>query len=250
MAPAHFRFSKEIAGPDRRERDGIAMSRFRLLGTCVLLAAMLGAAGVPAPADETHELTWDDLIPASANFEDPFEQLEREQLEYLGFVARVRAMLDAGTEIGDSTRQELAETEAELIADGIDVDDLLDRRDEFREWRRKRAEAVVEELDETQVRLSGYMLPLEPSGGRTTEFLLIPWVVECIHTPPPPPNQIVHVVLEPGDSIGSHSAHEPVLVSGILSTQRSTQNLFLADGSTDLDVRYQVRAGRIEVFRP
>jgi hypothetical protein len=38
-------------------------------------------------------------------------------------------------------------------------------------------------------------------------------------------------VLEPGDSIGSHSAHEPVLVSGILSTQRSTQNLFLADGS-------------------
>jgi hypothetical protein len=226
------------------------MPRFRLLIACLLPGLLLAAAGAPATADERHELTWDDLIPESVVFEDPFEQLEREQLEYLGFVARIRAMLASGTTVSNATRQELAEIEAELIADGVDVDGLLERRDEFRELRRKRGEAVVEELDEVPVSLSGYMLPLEPSGGRTTEFLLMPWVAECVHTPPPPPNQVVLVVLEAGDSIGSHSAQEPVLVSGILSTQGTMQRLSLVDGSTDLDVRYQVRAGRVEVLRP
>jgi hypothetical protein len=222
-----------------------------------LAFTLIGAADIPrpaaaqnAPVDDRRELTWDDLIPASAEFEDPFALLDREQLEYLGFVARVRAMLAAGTEVSEATRQELEEIEAELIADGVDVDDLLGRREELRELRRRRASGVVEELDGTAVRLSGYLLPLETSGGRATEFLLVPWAAECIHTPPPPPNQIIHVVLDEGNSFESHGALEPVLASGVLSTQPSTQNLYLRDGSSDLDVRYQLRAARIEVFSP
>ena len=41
--------------------------------------------------------------------------------------------------------------------------------------------------------MPGYLLPLEFSGKLVSEFLLVPWVGACIHTPPPPPNQIVHV---------------------------------------------------------
>ncbi len=39
------------------------------------------------------------------------------------------------------------------------------------------------------------MLPLEMSGPKAVEFLLVPTVEACAHTPPPPPpNQLVYVV--------------------------------------------------------
>ena len=49
-------------------------------------------------------------------------------------------------------------------------------------------------LDGTRVRLPGYVVPLEEVKGELKEFLLVPYFGACIHTPPPPANQIVHVV--------------------------------------------------------
>ncbi len=58
---------------------------------------------------------------------------------------------------------------------------------------------VVKELDGQQVKLPGYIVPLEVSEeGRTTEFLLVPYYGACIHVPPPPSNQIVHIFSEMG----------------------------------------------------
>lgn len=45
------------------------------------------------------------------------------------------------------------------------------------------------------VRLPGYMVPLEDLPEGTKEFLLVPYFGACVHSPPPPANQIVHVVL-------------------------------------------------------
>jgi hypothetical protein len=44
------------------------------------------------------------------------------------------------------------------------------------------------------VRLPGYVVPLEEVKGELKEFLLVPYFGACIHSPPPPANQIVHVV--------------------------------------------------------
>ncbi len=58
---------------------------------------------------------------------------------------------------------------------------------------------VVKSLDGQQVKLPGYIVPLEVNEeGRTTEFLLVPYYGACIHVPPPPPNQIVHIFSEMG----------------------------------------------------
>jgi hypothetical protein len=46
------------------------------------------------------------------------------------------------------------------------------------------------------VRLPGYMVPLEDLPEGTKEFLLVPYLGACVHSPPPPANQIVHVVLD------------------------------------------------------
>jgi hypothetical protein len=62
---------------------------------------------------------------------------------------------------------------------------------------------VVEELDGARVRIPGYVLPFEyVESGKISEFLLVPYFGACIHTPPPPPNQIVYVVAEAPVALG------------------------------------------------
>jgi hypothetical protein len=45
------------------------------------------------------------------------------------------------------------------------------------------------------MKLPGYVVPIEMSGEAVREFLLVPYFGACMHMPPPPANQIVHVVL-------------------------------------------------------
>lgn len=52
---------------------------------------------------------------------------------------------------------------------------------------------TVAELDGRAVKIPGYIVPLEQVKGELSEFLLVPYLGACIHTPPPPANQIVHV---------------------------------------------------------
>ena len=54
-------------------------------------------------------------------------------------------------------------------------------------------------------RVPGYMVPLEDNLEEVTEFLLVPYPGACIHVPPPPPNQIVHVIME-GNKKGASQA--------------------------------------------
>jgi hypothetical protein len=51
-------------------------------------------------------------------------------------------------------------------------------------------------LDGARTRLAGYVVPLEDSQRGLKEFLLVPYYGACIHSPPPPANQIVHVVMD------------------------------------------------------
>lgn len=48
-------------------------------------------------------------------------------------------------------------------------------------------------LDGARIRIPGFVIPLERAGGKVSEFLLVPYFGACIHTPPPPSNQIIHV---------------------------------------------------------
>jgi len=216
--------------------------------TLVLILLLLFLQ-VPVFASTVRELTWDDLIPNTVTFVDPFEALERETLEYLGFVARVRNMIATETEVSQKTRKELAEIEADLVMKGIDIDGLLSRRDEIRELRKERAGAVDTQLNGVSVKMPGYVLPLEYSDHKITEFLLVPWVGACIHTPPPPPNQIVHVVLDKDNAFESRSVYEPVWVAGEMVVQNVTKNLFLKDGSSDIDINYKLQATFVEKYK-
>jgi len=79
------------------------------------------------------------------------------------------------------------------------------------------------ELDGAAVRIPGYLVPLEESKGETREFLLVPYFGACIHTPPPPANQIIHVKMsKPAKGLKSMDA---VWVSGTMKTFRGDTSM-------------------------
>lgn len=78
------------------------------------------------------------------------------------------------------------------------------------------------ELNGARLRLPGYVVPLEASLDGLKEFLLVPYFGACIHSPPPPANQIVHVRLSKPARI---KTMEAVWVSGVLSTGRNDTSM-------------------------
>ena len=54
---------------------------------------------------------------------------------------------------------------------------------------------VVVALNNQNIKLAGFIVPLDFDFGAETfkDFLLVPYYGACIHVPPPPSNQIVHV---------------------------------------------------------
>jgi hypothetical protein len=123
---------------------------------------------------------------------------------------------------------------------------LLGRRREPPRQRKVQGEAVNAALDGQSIRIPGYVLPLETTGKRATEFLLVPWVGACIHTPPPPPNQILYVKTDTPFEVTTLFA--PVWVTGRLAAGATKRELTLLDGSSDIDIGYTVRASRIEPY--
>lgn len=52
---------------------------------------------------------------------------------------------------------------------------------------------VNEEIAGKSIRIPGFVVILESHHQSSNEFLLVPYFGACIHTPPPPANQIIHV---------------------------------------------------------
>ncbi|MGY1450229.1 DUF3299 domain-containing protein [Pseudomonas chlororaphis] len=98
---------------------------------------------------------------------------------------------------------------------------------------------VVQSLDGLSVRLPGYIVPLEVSEeGRTTEFLLVPYFGACIHVPPPPSNQIVHVKSAVGVKLDE--LYQPYWIEGPMQVKASTSEI--------ADAGYQMEAEKIYVY--
>ena len=93
-------------------------------------------------------------------------------------------------------------------------------------------------MDGVVVKLPGYVVPLEEASGGIREFLLVPYFGACIHTPPPPANQIIDVLLH-SPARGVHSM-DAVWVTGKLSAKRHESYM----GNSG----YQMQASRVEPY--
>ena len=48
-------------------------------------------------------------------------------------------------------------------------------------------------LDGAYIKMPGYIIPIDQSTDGVNSFVLVPYVGACLHTPPPPANQLVFV---------------------------------------------------------
>jgi hypothetical protein len=212
-------------------------------------ALVFAAVTASVQAAQPREPGWDDLVPASAAFDDPFAALSPDHLYLLATIASVRDAEASGSEPSVLTKQEAKDALAELETENIDVDGLLARRAEISEKRRQRALSTNNELEGELIRMPGYVLPLEYEGQKVTQFLLVPFVGACIHTPPPPPNQIMHVLLDESNDFESRSVYEPMWVTGRISSKASTHNLYVQNGYGDFQIAHRLQADLVERYQ-
>ena len=190
-----------------------------------------------------NEVQWEDLVPPMPAEENPFIGMTEEEEGFAEWIIYLRETLpEEITERFQEFYDEMNEAIPELKKKGIDVDEIIAER-------RHRNNSINESLDGTLIKLAGYLLPLDLSGTAVTDFLLVPYIGACIHAPPPPPNQIVHAVTISPTPFEVNKLFEPVSVTGIIKAQSLSKELFLVDGSSDIDIGYTMSVEKIEKYR-
>jgi hypothetical protein len=200
-----------------------------------------------AYAEEPRTLGWEDLAVKVSAADNPFATLSTEQLIALSDVAGLRARKARGVTLTPEEVDIEKKALIKLKQDGVDADGLLGKRDAIAEKKRAAASAVNPAIDGKMIRIPGYVLPLEFSGTKVTEFLLVPWVGACIHTPPPEPNQIVYV--KPDKAFDIRRMFDAVWVTGRIAATGSKRSVEIVDGSANVDVGYSLRASLVEPYQ-
>ncbi|MBJ6136774.1 DUF3299 domain-containing protein [Marinobacter litoralis] len=98
---------------------------------------------------------------------------------------------------------------------------------------------VVPEMANVDGRIPGFVVPLKTTKDmRILEFFLVPYYGACIHVPPPPPNQIIHVKYPEGFTL--QALYDPVWIEGQLTIEK-TENAIGASS-------YSINARAVEPY--
>ena len=151
----------------------------------LLMLLLVTSAAAADSSDSPREILWDQLVPEGWDPYALFDELSDE--EYVAL------------------------SDEEYFALREKAQEMLDKA------------PVVKELDGQTVRIPGYVLPLEYKGTQIREFLLMPYLGACLHTPPPPANQIIRCSLEQAHDL--QEMWRPVWISGRLKTGHATSKL-------------------------
>ncbi|WP_378006788.1 DUF3299 domain-containing protein [Aeromonas jandaei] len=90
---------------------------------------------------------------------------------------------------------------------------------------------VNKKLNEQNVRLPGFVVPLEGDAKKITAFLLVPYFGACIHVPPPPTNQVVYVSYPKGAPVDD--LWDAIWVKGKMRTVSSSHEMATASYAMD-----------------
>lgn len=156
-------------------------------------------------------IMWEDLMPEGSE-----EALMREYEEFY-------AMLEKRYAANMTT-----------LADANDPYAMIEEGSEFDFMPQLGSFETVEELDGELVRIPGYVVPFDfDPKQKWREFLFVPYMGACIHTPPPPPNQIVMVRVE--EPMRVDDIWAPYWIEGTLTTEKSETDLAASAYMLSLD---------------
>ncbi|NOD65659.1 MULTISPECIES: DUF3299 domain-containing protein [unclassified Ruegeria] len=194
-------------------------------------------AAVPLLAAEDSLVSWDALVPSVEPYDDPFLEMKYEHKSDLRKILLDQIAKEQGQNNPEASKA-AEQARNRLDAAGLNADQLLEQRLVVMERREEESTGVTTRLLGAELTLDGYALPLSVTAGKVYEFLLVPWIGACIHTPPPLPNQIVHVSVPKGLIL--ENRFQSIRLSGVLRHEPRVHKLFLVDGSTDIPVSYSM----------
>ena len=98
-------------------------------------------------------------------------------------------------------------------------------------------------LDGKRVKIPGFVVPIEGNARAVSEFLLVPYFGACIHVPPPPANQIIHVIS--ARPIKGLRVMDVVWVAGELKTIRFSKQTDMGVGASG----YQINSVSVTPYK-
>ncbi|WP_170335047.1 DUF3299 domain-containing protein [Ruegeria arenilitoris] len=219
--------------------------RFDMSKRILDLAIAASSTALDDPIQEHVAVSWRDLKPTLKSLETPFETLPDPLLNAMR--TQVRWRTSSASERSDPDLiKEYRAANGVLAANDVDVEKLmLDRRKIIAQNNAIGRGPNLEKLG-TTIRLPGYIVPLTIDGGVVTEFLFVPVAGSCVHTPSPPPNQIIHVDYPKG--VEFKSIFDAFWIEGELSDERKISDVTFYDGATNVESVYQLNAHIVEAF--
>ena len=160
--------------------------RYTLIKVLLVLFSLSFSVSVFSQTPGYQKITWDDLLN-----EEWYQQMKKDMASY----GRM-AFLKDGSE------------EAEKLMASM---------------RKKLDEAPIStKYINQKIRMPGFVVPLDAVRTGQREFLLVPYFGACIHTPPPPANQIVLVTPHPQLNVSrTLESMEVIWVEGELKESRT-----------------------------
>jgi hypothetical protein len=219
------------------------MSLFTRLLSLLLISGM----ATTVLAKDAQPTYWDELIPNVDTIDDPFSALNDNQMFDIATIARFEdAKKQSGFVASESATQEIADIKASLAQEGVDVDYLFEMREQIKQQRQQLATQPNQEVLDAKRKIPGFITPIEMDSTKVTKFFLVPSAGACIHTPPPPANQLV--LVDYPDGIELVSLSTPVWVEGDLLSETSVENVNYADGAANVESVYTMQADEIELY--
>ncbi|MEZ9628189.1 DUF3299 domain-containing protein [Vibrio breoganii] len=186
-------------------------------------------------------LDWDDLRPeAPANTITLPELSDEHRVE----IQRIFTLMHSSN---PEDAEQINEIAAKLKEQGIDALALLQQREQYITEQKRAAETITTEYDGKNVRIPGFLVPIEFADAMVaTEFLLVPVAGACIHMPPPPANQIVRVSFPKGYPM--KTVQYPVWVEGTISSELKSEDVYIVDGTSNITMGYSLNATLVKDY--
>ncbi len=175
-------------------------NKFFNIKYCLFLAVLCFGVNLPVAAKDFKTIQWVDLIPQS----------DLDAL--LNPPESILAIPDG------SPLDVLGDSLADSVAEAIGESKKVPTPEEQAYYAALESKNIKAEFNEKDIRIPGFIVPLEYNDKQViTEFFLVPYFGACIHVPPPPPNQIIHVKYPKGLTLDA--LYDPFWIEGQLKTE-------------------------------
>ncbi|NOE34888.1 DUF3299 domain-containing protein [Ruegeria sp. HKCCD7318] len=219
--------------------------RINLDARAIDASAFLGVSGLSGTIRKHLAVSWKELLPPLTSLETPFASLSAPQLEAMR--THVRWQTSSAHERSDESFIAEHDTATALLAKHkIDVENLMRERRKIIAQNNTSGRGPNLHILGKTILIPGYIVPLTLEGGMVTEFLLVPVAGSCVHTPSPPPNQVIHVAYSKG--VEFRSIFDAFWIEGELYAEERLSDVSFFDGAAIVVSNYSLDARAVIKF--